>query len=85
MENFLVQINFLLNEQYFAMCELGNYCGYDDFVFGALPIMKQKLLSHGAKEFISPLSLDSLPKKDWHLLQRWCNLLEARYREFIHV
>ena len=55
----------------FAVCELGNYYGYDDFSFGALHILRRHLLTRGGRELCSPLSLDSLPRLDWPQLDRW--------------
>jgi hypothetical protein len=35
MERFLVRQHVDLSGKYYAICELGNYYGYDDFEFGA--------------------------------------------------
>jgi flavodoxin len=75
MENFLSICNNDLSGKFYAICELGNYYGYDDFSFGAMRIISHKLDILNAKQFIQPLSMDSLPKKDWDALERWCFLL----------
>lgn len=75
MEQFMLQLSSPLSNKYFGICELGNYYGYDDFAHGAMPILRQHLKSLGAKEFVPPVSIDSLPKKDWANLDRWTALL----------
>lgn len=83
MENFIIKCKLDLSEKYFAVCELGNYYGYDDFIFGAMPIIYKSLVALKAKPFLTPLSLDSLPKKDWALLEKWCYKLNSKY--FDHI
>ena len=75
MEDFLQRLDQALPDKHFAVCELGNYYGYDDFAHGAMPIIRDALLELKAKELIAPVSIDSLPKKDWENLKRWCDLL----------
>jgi flavodoxin len=75
MEQFFVRHHINLSGKHYAICELGNYYGYDDFEFGALRIMQNQLQQWGGHEFVEPFCMDSLPRKDWDGLQRWCNLL----------
>jgi flavodoxin len=75
MERFFVRHRIDLSGTHYAICELGNYYGYDDFEFGALRIMRHQLQQWGGREFIEPFCMDSLPRKDWAGFARWCNLL----------
>lgn len=81
MENFFVRYQFDLQGKPYAICELGNYYGYDDFEFGALRIMQHHLKLWGGREFLEPFSMDSLPRKDWGGLTRWCDLLNRAVME----
>ena len=77
-ENFLFNFTADLTNKNYAICELGNYYGYDDFEFGASRIIDhfmEKL--HGTK-IIENLSLDSFPRKDYETLTRWTNELNIR-------
>jgi flavodoxin len=78
MEKFLSICNNDLSNKFYAICELGNYYGYDDFSFGAMKIIRRKLDALNAKQLIQPLSMDSLPKKDWNALEKWCQLLNEK-------
>jgi flavodoxin len=75
MERFFAGRHVELCGTQYAICELGNYYGYDDFEFGALRIMQHQLQQWGGREFIEPLCMDSLPRKDWGSFARWCSLL----------
>jgi flavodoxin len=75
MEHFFARQRIDLSGKLYAICELGNYYGYDDFEFGALRIMQYHLQQWGAEEFVEPFCMDSLPRKDWDGFARWCNLL----------
>mgnify|MGYP000246946447 FL=1 len=75
MENFFIRHRTNLNSKPYAICELGNYYGYDDFEFGALHIMQNQLEQWNGYELVEPFSMDSLPHKDWDSLNRWCELL----------
>ena len=75
MEHFFVHHGAELAGKPYAICELGNYYGYDDFEFGALRIMQYYLTMGGGREFVEPFCMDSLPRKDWDGLARWCDLL----------
>jgi flavodoxin len=83
MENFFVRhrtdIDF--DGKPYAICELGNYYGYDDFEFGALRIMQNQLNLLNGYELIEPFSLDSFPLKDWGNLTRWCESLNHKVGE----
>lgn len=71
MEEFLRKLSLDLTGKSFVACELGNYYGYDNFSFGALHIMRRRLLGLNGHELCEPLSLDSLPKVNWDQLSRW--------------
>ena len=64
----------------YAICELGNYYGYEQKDFGCARIIRQKLNTLGGSEFHPSLSLDSLPELDWSLLIHWGNSLSDRLR-----
>ena len=72
MEQFIARFDLTLADKYYAICELGNYYGYDDFEFGAMKIIRYHLDKLRGNELINPLSMDSLPKKDWEALAAWC-------------
>jgi flavodoxin len=75
MEHFFARQRVDLCGKHFAICELGNYYGYDDFEFGALRIMQHQLEQWGGREFAEPFCMDSLPRKDWDGFARWCEML----------
>lgn len=77
MEAFLLRHGDGLAGSAFAVCELGNYYGYDDFSFGALHIVRRLLLARGGREVCPPLSLDSLPRLDEAQLESWTGVLDA--------
>jgi len=86
MESFFVGCRPDLNGKFYAVCELGNYFGYDDFDFGAERILSHLLRQGGGQELIPPFSMDTFPGRDWNSLGRWCGLLndavqkrDARY------
>lgn len=81
MERFLTRETVQLRGKPYAICELGNYFGYDDFDFGAERILHHYLHEWGGTELIEPFSMDSFPHKDWNNLARWCNLLNQRVSE----
>ncbi len=80
MEDFLARHPLQLGGKPYAICELGNYYGYDDFEYGAMRIMRHYLEQGGGTEFVEPFSMDSMPRKDWDGLERWCKLLNARMK-----
>jgi len=80
MENFFVKHRLELTGKAYAICELGNYYGYDDFEFGALHIMQGLLARSGGRELIEPFCMDSLPRKDLENFQRWLTLLNDKLR-----
>jgi flavodoxin len=71
MENFLDDFTLDLAGKQFAICELGNYYGYDDFSFGAMRIIRRRLIELRGTELCEPLSLDSFPKTAWGHLLDW--------------
>ena len=71
MEDFLRGFSANLAGRRFALCELGNYGGYDDFSFGAAHILRRRLRELGATELCSALSLDAMPRIQWEHLHQW--------------
>ena len=78
MENFLDGFTLDLSGKRFAICELGNYYGYDDFSFGAMRIIRRRLLELRGTELCEPLSLDSFPKTAWGHLLDWVKHLNTK-------
>jgi flavodoxin len=70
-ESFFLRFQDDLPHRPFAVCELGNYYGYDDFEFGPADIIRQFLKKCDMTEFVPSLSLDSLPKIPWSLFDAW--------------
>lgn len=69
MEDYLVSVNFNKN---YAVCELGNYFGFDDFEYGASHIIKSILDLKKCKEVLKSFSLDSFPKIEYNGFEEWC-------------
>lgn len=80
MERFILDFKLDLSQKQYAICELGNYYGYDTD-FGAMKIIRYHLEQLRGRELISPLSMDALPKKDWKALAAWCRKLNAVVRD----
>lgn len=74
MEKFIVNFKLDMSRKQYAICELGNYYGFDSD-FGAMRIIRYHVEKLCGTELISPLSMDSLPKKDWKALATWCGKL----------
>ena len=83
MENFLRHFELDMTGKRFAICELGNYYGYNDFSFGAMRIIREHLLELHGEELCEPLSLDSMPKMSLEHLLRWVELLNSKLHEHI--
>lgn len=67
-----------LSHARYALCELGNYYGYDLFEYGAAKILRRLVEARGGKEFFPTLSLDTLPLIDWDLFDHWTTALRVR-------
>jgi flavodoxin len=80
MERFIVNFKLDMSSKYYTICELGNYYGYETD-FGAMKIIRYHLEKLCGKEILSPLSMDSLPKKDWMALATWCGKLNKIVRD----
>lgn len=80
MERFIIAFKLDLSNKRYAICELGNYYGYETD-FGAMRILRYHLDRLCGTELISPLSLDTLPKKDWQAFTRWCGKLNTVLRD----
>ena len=59
------------SDTFYAICELGNYYGFELFEYGAAKILHQLIRARGGKEFYRTLSLDTLPMIDWDLFNAW--------------
>jgi flavodoxin len=81
MEEFIRRFSLDLTGKQFAICELGNFYGYEDFSFGAMPILRRRLLELGGKELCSPLSLDSMPRVNWEHLKRWIEYVNGHIND----
>ena len=79
METFIINFKVDMSRKHYAICELGNYYGYETD-FGAMKIIRYHLERLNGNELISPLSMDSLPKKDWKALATWCGKLNKSLR-----
>ena len=64
----------------FAICELGNYYGYETKSFGAGRTLQKFLSSNGWREFHPMLSLDSSPAIDWRSLEAWAAGMNTCFR-----
>jgi len=80
MERFIIDFKLDMSSKYYAICELGNYYGYEAD-FGAMKIIRHHLEKLCGKELVSPLSMDSLPKKDWKAFATWCGKLNDTLRD----
>ncbi len=58
--------------------ELRNYYGYDTYSFGALSILRRWFNKLNAREFFTPLSLDSFPRVNWAHFHDWIDQLNGR-------
>ena len=54
MERFIIDFKLDMSSKYYAICELGNYYGYEAD-FGAMKIIRYHLEKLCAKELVSPL------------------------------
>lgn len=79
MERFIINFRLAMSGKQYAICELGNYYGYETD-FGAMKIIRYHLEKLCGKELVSPLSMDSLPKKDWKAFATWCGKLNEILR-----
>ena len=80
MERFIIKFKLDMSNKYYAICELGNYYGYEGD-FGAMKIIRHHLKQLRGTELVSPLSMDSLPKKDWKAFGTWCGKLNDTLRD----
>lgn len=74
MEMFLVG---LTGRKKFAVCETGNYYGFDDFSFGSRKIIEDWLVGLGW-ENIGGFSLDSYKPIKWESFDKWCRKIDER-------
>jgi len=83
MEDFLERFTLDLTGKQFVICELGNYYGYDDFSFGPMRIIRQRLIELHGTELCEPLSLDSFPRTAWAQLLHWVEHLNGRLKRHV--
>jgi flavodoxin len=83
METFLVGFHLDLTGKYFFICELGNYYGYEAFRFGALHIIRRRLLELNGRELCGPLSLDAFPKVHWGHFDRWADTVNEKVEKHV--
>jgi flavodoxin len=83
MEKFITNFSLDLTGKRFVICELGNYYGYEDFSFGAMPILKRHLIGLSAEELCSPLSLDAMPRVEWGQLHRWIEYVNGNLNNHV--
>ena len=69
-------LNFSHSE--YAVCELGNYYGYDLYEYGAAKTLRRLIEGRGGRQFHPMLSLDTLPLTDWELFDGWAESLRLR-------
>ena len=67
-----------LSHAEYAVCELGNYYGYDLYEYGAAKILHRLIGDRGGRKFHPTLSLDTLPLIDWELFDGWAESLRLR-------
>lgn len=61
----------------FAICELGNYFGYELEEFGAATVLRRVLEDKGWRAIIDTLPLDSLPEINMPLFDEWKEKLQC--------
>lgn len=61
----------------FAICELGNYFGYELEEFGAATVLRRVLEDKGWKPIVETLPLDSLPEIDMARFEEWKEELQC--------
>lgn len=81
MEDFIDLLDSSVSGKFFAICELGNLYGYDDFSFGAMKIVRRRMLELGAREICTSLSLDSFPRFHAGHLGDWIDYLNSQYQQ----
>jgi flavodoxin len=72
LENYLIALR--TRDKEYALCELGNYFGYESEYFGCKRIVQGILLRLGWME-LSNISLDSFPELDLGSLDDWIMVL----------
>ena len=78
MESFLLNLK-IANKDY-AICEVGNYFGYDWSEFGAATIIKHELTKRSWHLIFPVLTLDATPKVDWGCLKNWKDQLFLKFK-----
>ena len=77
LEEFIVSLPDSLPNMNYAVCEIGNYYGYDDFELGAGKIVESHMTKLGAKQILPMYSVDTLPILDSRKLAKWVNELNV--------
>ena len=76
-EDFIVTLNERDSHYNYAVCEIGNYYGYDDFALGAGEIIEAHMVKIGAKSILPMYSVDSLPILDERKVNKWIAQLKT--------
>lgn len=71
-----------VQDKRYAFCELGIYTGYDDFSHGLIPILHSVLSPVGMRPIVEPLAIDSVPIKDWSILDAWADAIAMSIRPY---
>ena len=75
-ENFFINLN--INNRFYSLCELGNYFGYEQDYFGCRLIIEKLLNNLHWKEILN-ISIDSFPKLDNAMLNKWILKLKEQW------
>ena len=75
LEDFVITLDKSHADFNYAVCEIGNYYGYDDFELGAGEIIVSHMNLIGAKSLLPMYSVDSLPRLDKRKLKKWIEQL----------
>lgn len=70
-EDFIITLDDSISDYNYAVCEVGNYYGYDDFELGAGEILVNHMEKLGANSILPMYSVDSLPLLDEKKLTKW--------------
>jgi hypothetical protein len=76
MEKFLIQLK--VKHKKYAICELGNYFGYEWTEFGAATIIRSELEKLNWTPILNALSIDTFPTIDWETFENWQRILKCK-------
>lgn len=75
MESFLISLD--SGKKDFAVCETGNYYGFDDFSFGSRKIIENWLIGLGWKN-MGGFSFDTYKPIKWDSFEKWIGKFHER-------